>query len=93
LEAPAFSREPKDSVSGEDPERSSDELFECINQPAMTNGSQTLHIFESDSTDKNDAKDKKLRAWGMQRQTARSAGLSHLHSPQAFSSIEIRAII
>jgi hypothetical protein len=58
LEAPAFSREPKDSVSGEDPERSSDELFECINQPAMTNGSQTLHIFESDSTDKNDAKDK-----------------------------------
>src|ERR1700722_15148874 len=29
----------------------------------------------------------------MQRQTARSAGLSHLHSSQAFSSIEIRAII
>jgi hypothetical protein len=58
LEAPAVSREPKDSVSGEDPERSSDKFFERINQPAMTIGSQSLHIFERDSTDKNDAKDK-----------------------------------
>jgi hypothetical protein len=30
LEAAAVSRQPKDSVSGEDPERSSDKLFACI---------------------------------------------------------------
>jgi hypothetical protein len=55
LELAAVSREPKDSVSREDPERSSDYLFECINQRAMTIGRQSLQIFESDSTDKNDA--------------------------------------
>jgi hypothetical protein len=71
LEAPAVSREPKDSVSGEDPERSSDKFFERINQPAMTIGSQSLHIFERDSTDKNDAQGQKLRAWGMQSQRGR----------------------
>jgi hypothetical protein len=45
-------------MSSEDPERSSDHLFECINQRAVTILRQSLQIFESDSTDKNDAIDK-----------------------------------
>jgi hypothetical protein len=57
LELPPVSREPKDRVSREDPERSSDYFFECINQRAMTIWRQSLQIFESDSTDKNDATD------------------------------------
>jgi hypothetical protein len=45
-------------VSSENPESSSDYLFECINQRAMTIGRQSLQIFESDSADKNDVADK-----------------------------------
>jgi hypothetical protein len=55
----AVLREPKDGLSGENPDRSSDHLFECINRRAMTIRCQSLQIFEDDGTDKNDAADTK----------------------------------
>jgi hypothetical protein len=42
LEPPAVFREPKNQLSSEDPERSSDYLFECINESAMTIRRQRL---------------------------------------------------
>lgn len=45
-------------MSSQDSEGSSGYLFECINQPAVTIGRQSLQILECDRTDKNDAADK-----------------------------------